>query len=292
VRAFLLLALGCATAPGAPVKSDCTRTVTPADDLAAIVAALPDHGVVCLQPGSYAGHLRVARSLTLRGLGPGVVLDGGQRLPTVEVVNGDAEVVLERLTLSGGNGGSMGRGGNLHVHDARTVTLRDVTLDGGKSEHNGGGGVLASSGQVTLDGCRLRHNHGKKAQAVLVDGPAVVTLRNCLIIGDGGDPLLRVVGVGELHLERSTIVTPGVAVRASGDSVDAPTVTIDGCILGQTPLQVDAPGPAPAVRVSGSTVATPLEGASDGGGNRVGELGLDPQFRPKPGSPAAGRGAP
>jgi hypothetical protein len=293
VRALAFLLLGCATAPAAPkALMTCTRTVAPGEDLPAIVAALPAGAVLCLQPGRYETHLRLARSLTLRGTAPGVVLDAGRRSPTVEVVHGEADVVLERLTLTGGNGGSGGRGGNLHVHDARTVALREVALLDGRSDHNGGGALLARSGKISVDSCYMSGNHGKKAQAVLVDGPAEVTLSSCLIVGDGADPLLRVTGVGELHLSRTTAVTPGVALRASGDAVDAPSVTVKGCILGLTPLQVDAPGPAPSVRVSDSALAAPLEGATDGGGNHVGELGLDEQHRPRPGSPAAGRGAP
>jgi hypothetical protein len=163
------------------------------------------------------------------------------------------------------------------------------------SDSNGGGGFLAHAGTLLLERCRIERNSGKKAAAVLIDGSAKVTLRDCLIVGNSGTkpamrpPAVLVDGAGELMLEHSTVLQDGgPAFKVHGWSVVAPRVTIDSCVLGE--VTVEAPGPDPKIVVRQMAMVHGPTGIEDGGGNLIGEFPVDANGRPAPYSAAAGRG--
>jgi hypothetical protein len=202
MRVVLVLALACAAAPAKKgARMTCTKTITPADSLSAVVKDLPDGAVLCLEAGVYTQvHLFVEKSLTVRGLGE-VVLDGKFRASTVEVAR-PVDLTLEHLTLKNGSGGGMGGGGNLFVVEGKNITLREVVLENGEADANGGGGVFARGGVVVCENCTFRKNHGRRAHSILVQGPAQVTLRRCEV--DAGAPSISVPS-GSLTVEGSRI---------------------------------------------------------------------------------------
>ena len=180
----------------------------------------------------------------------------------------------------------------LHRHPGG---IENVPISVSRSHHNGGGGIRAHGGTLLLERCRIEHNSGRKAAAVLIDGWAKVTMRDCLVAGNSGtkpamqSPAVMVHGGGGLVLEHSTIRQDrGPALLVSSDALTAPKITIDNCILGE--LTIEAPGPDPKVVVRQTAMLRVPTGIEDGGGNLIGEFSVDANGRPAPHSPASGRG--
>src|SRR5262249_2425449 len=97
--------------------------------------------------------------------------------------------------------------------------------------------------------------------------------------------------VAELQLERTTVLQRGApALKIAGTAGNAPRVRASDCILGDTPVELFTPGPAPRVEISNSTLAAPLPAGVSGSGHVGGALGLDAQHRPAAASIAKGRG--
>jgi hypothetical protein len=177
---------------GVVMTPECEIRVTPADTarLDEILASAPDGAVVCFEPGKYRYYFFPEKSVTFRGVGPGVVFrgDGSSNISVARPIH----VVVENVTLTLGDGGAGGAGGNIDVSDNdATVIIRDSTLTRGESMANGGGAVRAS-GRITLERCVVTDCRGRNADAILASGFGVVTISNSVIRGSGGDvPLLR-----------------------------------------------------------------------------------------------------
>lgn len=127
---------------------DCTRTVTPADArrLQDILRELPDSATLCFE-GRYEADLHIERSVTLRGRGA-VVIDGRRRATVLTIPTAGITLAVENLTLRRGAGGALGEGGCVSVLKRSTVTLRDVVLEHGEADANGGGAILALDGET------------------------------------------------------------------------------------------------------------------------------------------------
>jgi len=262
-----------------------------------ILKELPEGAVLCLQPGVYNTRLWIDRSLTVRGLGGGVILDGNGQASTIEVVREAVDFVLEQVTVRGGAGGGMGQGGNLNIDDSHRVVLREVTLESGSSDDNGGGGLLLNRGELLMERCRVTQNRGSRAQAILVNAGAKLTLRDCLVAGNGagsrGDaPAIFLTGAVDLTVERSTIFgNRGMALRVGGDDKIPSTVSVSSSILGD-PAIVAGPAQRTHARivVKDCALSAAVAGIEDAGGNVVGEIRLDAEYRPIAGSIAVGKG--
>lgn len=271
----------------------CTKTVTPADAprLQEILNELPEGAVVCLGEGRYEVQLFIERSITFRGAGPTTVLDGRYRAPVLLVARPDVDMTVENLVLRRGSGGAGGEGGNVSVFKGRKVVLRDVSLELGESESNGGGALMARNGDVLLERCTLTGNRGARAQAILIDGIASVTLRDCLVVAEQGTaPAALVLGGAQLVVDHTTMVAPQGAVKVRGSNPTRPSLVIDGSIVVSPPIILEDVTPPPRVTVRGSALSDAVTGIEDQGGNAFGELHLDAEHRPTPGSIAQGRG--
>ncbi len=275
-------------------SAQCTRTVGPADaeGLQDILDGLSVGSVLCFEPGRYVAQLMVRRSLTLRGLAEGVVLDAKGRGPVIVVNGSDATVEITDLTLRCGSGGAGGHGGNLSVSRSKYVVVRRATLEAGESDGNGGGALFARIGEVVLEGCRLTANHGAKAAAVLADEVAHVTLRDCVIAGNTGkSPAVAAYQNGRLTVQHTTIAdNEGPAIYLLGQEPDTLALEVDGGLLGN-PALVLSGQPQPRAQVRRSMLSSALPAGIDAGENIVGEIKLDGQHRPIPGSRAVGYGA-
>jgi hypothetical protein len=275
------------------MTSPCTLRVTPDDTerLRKMIEDVPDKAVLCLGPGIYRTTLWLSRSITIRGTSRNdVVIDGGGTFSTVQIVGDSAEVVLESLTLRNGSGGAP-EGGNLTIFDSRSVKIRDVAFLDGTGESTGA--VFIRGGLVTFDDCAMVGNTGgDNAQALYIYQGASARLTNCFIAGNRGKAAVITADQGaKLELNRSTVLqtawTQGSALRVIGRGSQAPTVTIERSILGGHPLlEIHRGGePQPKVTLDGNALSeTPSGEGLIMSDNIVGELRLDANYRPLPGS--------
>lgn len=274
-------------------NAPCTKSITPADAprLQQIIDELPDGAVLCLAEGRYEAQLFIERSVTIRGSGATTVIDGRYRDSTITVARRTVDLVVENIVLRRGSGGGMGHGGNLSVLKAHTVVVRDVSLELGEAEANGGGALLATDGEVVLDRCTLTGNRGSRAQAILLDGITSATLRDCLVVAEQGDaPAVYVAGGAQLTLDHSTVIGAHGAVQVYGGNPTRPSLVVDASILGMPAITSEATNASPRITVRGSALSAAASGIEDLGGNVYGELRLDAEHRPIAGSIAEGRG--
>ena len=277
------------TMPNAP----CTKSITPADAprLQKIVDELPDGAVLCLGEGRYEAQLFIERSLTIRGAGSTTILDARSCGSAVTVARHEVDLTIEQMVLRRGSGGGTGEGGNLSVDKAHRIVVRDVSFELGEADANGGGALMARSGEIVLEHCTMTGNRGSRAQAILLDGIASVTLRDCVVIADQGEaPAALVVGGAQLTLDHSTVIGSHGAVRVRGNNPTRPSLVVDASILGMPAIASEATNESPRITVRDSALSAAASGIEDLGGNVYGELRLDAEHRPIAGSIAEGRG--
>jgi len=240
---FAVLVFGCRSTnvakvvpSGVPVTTQCDIRVSPADvpQLRDILDRAPDGATVCFEPGRYRHYFFPKKSVTLRGLGPGVVFRGDGS-PNITVAR-PITVVVENVTMTFGDGGANGGGGNVDVsHPDAKVTIRSSTLTRGESMANGGGAVGALAGEVTLERCLVTDSRGRNADAILSSQSAHVIISNSVIRGVAGTtPLLRAVGYGRITARRSSLLagaqTPVLELDGS-DFLGYGSATIEGSIV-------------------------------------------------------------
>jgi hypothetical protein len=275
-----------------PMSTPCDRTITPAEaaELNDLLTELPDGAVVCFAEGRYELNLLLKRSVTLRGSGPGVVLDGKGLLPVVLIDAQKGNVVVENLTLRRGGGGPMGEGGCLSVARAAKVIVRDCVLERGEADANGGGALAARRGELVVERCKLTRSRGARASTLLLDGvvrASVVDSR--LVDNDEGAPAILVNDHAELELVRSVVARSGgvaIEVHAPPDHAAKATL-VDSIVAGA--VRRDGAGQV-KITARGSALVEKSDAVEDAGGNVYGAVELDDEGRVKAGSPAAGRG--
>jgi hypothetical protein len=202
--------------------------------------------VVCLRPGEYKGaRLYVGRSVTLRRVGKGrAVLDAGGVGRVLTVAKPGLEVVLEGVTLTGGKADE---GAAVALTADSSLTLREATIMFNHASLRGGGGVLATAGQLTLERSRVVRNHGQQAAGVDARGTGHVVLRHALIAdnrsmatGEGG---VRLAEGARLDVEHSTIAYNhghAVYVQPRGGAT-VPKITISDSVLLGDPAAIRIP---------------------------------------------------
>jgi nitrous oxidase accessory protein len=176
-----------AAPPLAAQASDAPLVVAPGSAYPTIEAALAvvtDGGTIEVHPGTYAGPLRVARSITLRGVGWPVIDGGGHG--TVVTLAAPA-TVMRGFVVRGSGSDLNAEDAGIAVRAAR-VTLAENRLDDvltGITLDNAPQAVVRGNhirGKLTLpspargDGLKLWYS-----SAVLVEGNHVEETRDCVI---------------------------------------------------------------------------------------------------------------
>ncbi len=237
VAAWMLLG-GCAGqvhAGGTKTMDTCPVTARPGDDLQGMLDQVPEGGMLCLTPGRYVGRLRIGRAATIRAQGRGeVVLDAEFGGTVVHVACDRGPVVLEGLTLTGGNGS---QGGALAVTGmGAEVLLRGCSIVRNRARTKWLGAVITVThdNQVVLERCRIGDIEGDDAsgpgQAVAVTQAGKLVVKDSLVVertGKGGS-LIAARDGASIVIERSTLVVEGDgrALDASGTTTDQPAVTV------------------------------------------------------------------
>jgi hypothetical protein len=230
----------------------------------------PWEGTIYVCPGTYRGGFIVARSLTIIGAGQGsdptsnTVLDGNK---TQRVIRSSAisPVTLERLHITGGEGGANG-GGGIH-HSSTLLTMRDCTIAGNRAEL-AAGMFLASSGTLEMTRCTVRSNVAAHASGnttgggFRLEGPATFT--DCLITrneveGVGGG--ICAMDASQLTLAGETMVQDNTASQGGGLFIfSSPTSIGPDCRIKDNTATAGA-GAGGGILNASSTVT--LEGSGD-----------------------------
>lgn len=218
------------TAPTDP----CDITVEPTDGaLREAIDAAKDGAVLCLKPGVHRGSQPIGRSLTIRALGDGVILDAGGDGPVLGVLDDSLNIEVHGVTMTGG---SWEAGGAIGLESRSTVTLIDCVIKGNASGEYGGGALYARRGTFVLKGCTIEDNEGKWGGGLLADGISTWLIEGTTIRGNrglrGGAMAIR--DGAEVTLTGCTIGPntardgDGAELYASGTTSRGPTITLVG----------------------------------------------------------------
>jgi parallel beta helix pectate lyase-like protein len=184
--------------------------------------------IIVLDSAGY-GPVTINKSVSIispPGVYAGVTVTSGDGI-TVSIGPSDT-VILRGLTLSGAGGGSNGinftSGATLHVEscvvDRFQNGIRCVSAAQGFAvrlfvkdtiTRDGGDGIIATSGELSLDQVRIEHNVN---QGLEIDGSAKASIRNSVSSGNGNGMYAE----GELSIESCLVAhnINGVASNASG----------------------------------------------------------------------------
>ena len=127
------------------------RTVNcPGDSLQTAITAAK-RGDILRVRGTCTGNFTIGKRLTLKGVGVAPTLNGGRTGTTLTIDHG-VTVIVERLTITGGNAD---RGGG--IVNFGTLTLKESEVSGNTAGGTGGG-IFNDGGIVTLEESTVSHN--------------------------------------------------------------------------------------------------------------------------------------
>lgn len=125
---------------GALPPKPVTRTIGPADDVADALAAMPDGSTLVMRAGTYRlpDILVILRSVSVRGAGPGRTILTGAAAEATLLLMTAKPVTLEQLAVR-----HVGKAAGSVVVTGPTaaLSLRDVSVSGGRADSSGGGGI-------------------------------------------------------------------------------------------------------------------------------------------------------
>jgi Ca2+-binding RTX toxin-like protein len=234
----MLLPVGASGAPSSITVDTATDSFDGACDdddctLRDALASVADGGTVELPPGSYAlsiagsggleeGDLDLTRPVTIARQGEGgVFVDASHLGDRVFQVDGDADVVVEGLTMLGGRGSFRGAGVRVVTGSVR---LRDVTIVGGSAGEGGGGLSVGRQGSAIVSRSLFVDNQARGAGGG-IEVTGRLTMSDSAVVGNrarlGGGVDAR---SATLRLENVTIAanrgrSVGGGLRASGSVV-------------------------------------------------------------------------
>jgi hypothetical protein len=215
---------------------DCTVTLEPGSALGAALEGAADLAVICLKPGTYTGSHLIARSVTLRALGEGVVLDAEQAGPVLAVHANGLTVRVEGVTLTGGR---FETGGGFDLQGRSEVTLLKCLIKGNVAGDYGGGGVYANRGTLVVTDSVIEGNQSRWGGGVLADTVSWIVLEGTTIRGNsaarGGGLVVRDGAKVELKggsIEGNTATdADGAPVYLAGTTTRGPELSIDGTTI-------------------------------------------------------------
>ena len=173
-----------------------------------------DNVTIDLAAGTYLGASTIANgseaSLTLDGApGASTILNGGGSTTVkVNASTAPATVTLDDLTLDGGGSGS--DGGNLDAVGGATVDASDDTFTAGTS-----GAIAVTSGALVVTNSTIASNSG--GAGVVDDSGAAVVVYGSTITGNSGGGV--VVDAGTLTLGADLLASDGSDCEAPGGTI-------------------------------------------------------------------------
>ena len=279
-------------------SGDCHSPLSPCSTLTYAINQAVAGDTVAIAAGTYTGHFTISKPLTLTGelgvaggqwllTGAETILDGGGSGGAVLFFdNGSDGSVLERLTITHGNGDDAGG-----VHAGRaSLTIRECLVQDNVADGSpysiAGGGVLGGFGDKTLTilNSRILNNQVLQGAGGVRVHQGILTIVNSLLAGNTGDFAIHVNGPTSLMNVTLTDNANGVLLNAS----DGTPHTLVNSILWGNGNNLAVPG--------GTLTASYSD--VQGGWAGTGMLNADPFFvdatgsdyRLSPGSPCTNSG--
>jgi hypothetical protein len=202
------------------------------------IDAAAEGSVVELPEARIEGTLVVNKALTLRGFGAEkTIIDAHGRGPAIAVEAKGGKVMIEGVTLTGGNDA---RGGGLSIDNGAEVELIDSHVTKNRSGRGRGGGVAVDRGRVRLVRCRVYENTALDGGGLYIGGNAHGELVDSIVSGNeatangGGLVVLERgrVTVVRTRFEQNKSADRGRQIYLSGTSGAAPLLVLEDVTFG------------------------------------------------------------
>lgn len=296
-----LLTNGCATSgtswAGSSLKTPpCDGVaVSAGSDLNAVIEQAELGDVLCLAAGTYQAPIFISSSLTLAAADSGpVILDAGGQGTTISIDAPTSQVSLRGLTVIGGKAAAVG--GGIRIAPGAEVSIQRCVLSGNEGGAEGGGALYASGARVRMDQTRIVGNRSEAgSSALLLDGRSQLVMRASLIAEnvDMSSGLIRLLDGAQIQVFGSTIANNQApwAIEFGGTAARHSSLHAHGSILshqgGPILWVIDGARP-PQLRVQ----ATVLHGDASQiapADNHLSDPRLDASYRPASDSVARGQ---
>ncbi len=254
-----------------------------------------------------SGQLTISEGLTINGPGPAIVtVSGGGVVRPFNVDNGATgaiDVILNGMTVTGGNGtssGGAGDGGGIRSGN-ENLTLNNMVVTGNSTINDGGGIAVVSAAFLTIRNSTISGNTGRRGGGIYFQNSGSLLMENSTVSGNtateavvggsggGGIYFFGTVGSGGFTIRNSTLagntatnsgggllvrgLTGTVRIQNSTVTANTSNATSTTAGHGGGGIAVNASGTNPRLEI-GSTIvsgntATAANGRSDIAANTV-----------------------
>ena len=160
-----------------------------------LIAAAPDGGtlkikgsITATNSGTNYGELIINKDLSIEGIGTNPTLDankttGSKPAHRIFKVASGKTLTLKNLTLKGGRVEAFGEPGGGAIDAEGTLTMTDCTVTDNRTEYGNGGGIYAA-GALTMTSCTVSNNTVNDADSLGGGGiyaGSTLTMTNCTI---------------------------------------------------------------------------------------------------------------
>jgi hypothetical protein len=184
--------------------------------------------------GTYTTNLVITRSVNIQGLAANLVhIQGTATGPVISTTTG-TDVTLQGLTISGGSSSAQNGGG---IVNYGTLFIQDVLIENNTTQFSGGG--IANLGNLRLVNSTLRANQaGGTAGAIFLGKNSKATLANVTIsgnkaVGGGGAIGDTALGNATATISNTTIVQNFSQTGGGGIDLVSAHVSVVNTILAQ-----------------------------------------------------------
>ncbi len=134
-------------------------------------ATITIDGKIKATSGENAGEIEITTNLTIEGkTGVDNILDANKMSRIFKVASGKT-LTLKNLTLTGGKAtgtGDAGSGGAIYAKDASTVNITNCTITGNEADTNGGG-IYVESTYTTITNCIFTKNTARDGGGIYIN---------------------------------------------------------------------------------------------------------------------------
>ena len=192
-----------------------------------LIAAAPDGGtlkikgsITATNSGTNYGELIINKDLSIEGIGTNPTLDankttGSKPAHRIFKVASGKTLTLKNLTLKGGRVEAFGEPGGGAIDAEGTLTMTDCTVTDNRTEYgNGGGGIYAGS-TLTMTNCTIKNNEATSSSGGGIYARSTLTMTNCTVAENTSKSSSSGTGSGGGIYAAGTLTMTGGAVTGN-----------------------------------------------------------------------------